>query len=86
MGLFSKKYDYDKDELSKKFDIDRMEYRICSNFGYILPKKELNRRTLKVLREFNRELKNNKELFDKEVELAKIEKARKEKDPRRYGL
>lgn len=70
MGLFSKKYDMDKDKLKLVFNIELLEYQFYYQ-DKLVNYKDLNKKTKKYLDKQNKFLKENPNII--EYEKYKIE-------------
>lgn len=82
MGLFSRKYDYDKDSLAVVFDLNSMSYKM-SKWNQIVPNKRLNWKTIKLLGEYNDKLKDDPDLLKREVTMATFKRDQKQKSENR---
>lgn len=71
MGLFTKKFDLEKDRLMIRFDLDERRYQVYIFNGEAIDYKFLNRKTKKILDKKNSDLENNNELMQNEIKTAK---------------
>ena len=85
MGLFSKKYDYKKDELYIKFDFETNTYHFYKH-GSIISEDEINKRSLKELNNKRKELEDVEVLNKEREEVIKKEKRKaREKELQNMG-